>query len=93
MAAGKVHLELLEQYRRLYLKARALSLAQVGRSGRGTRTTFTLPCAPWATASPSACSALTQGLPAAPAPPLPAACSPQRCPHAARLPLPARVTF
>jgi hypothetical protein len=29
MAAGKVHLELLEQYRRLYLKARALSLAQV----------------------------------------------------------------
>lgn len=30
VAAGKVHLELLEQYRRLYLKARALSLAQVG---------------------------------------------------------------
>jgi hypothetical protein len=29
MAAGKVHLELLEQYRRLYLKARAVSLAQV----------------------------------------------------------------
>ena len=29
MAAGKVHLELLELYRRLYLKARALSLAQV----------------------------------------------------------------
>lgn len=33
MAAGKVHLELLEQYRRLYLKARALSLAQVCASG------------------------------------------------------------
>lgn len=30
LAAGKAHLELMEQGRRLYLKARALSLAQVG---------------------------------------------------------------
>lgn len=30
MLAGKAHLELLDQHRRLYLKARALSLAQVG---------------------------------------------------------------
>ena len=33
VAAGKAHLELMEQGRRLYLKARALSLAQVGRAG------------------------------------------------------------
>ena len=31
-AAGKVHLELLEQQRRLYLKARAASLTQVRRT-------------------------------------------------------------
>lgn len=29
VAAGKAHLEVLEQHRRLYLRARALSLAQV----------------------------------------------------------------
>lgn len=30
MTAGKAHLDLLEQYRRLYLKSRALGSAQVG---------------------------------------------------------------
>jgi hypothetical protein len=29
VAAGKAHMELLDVYRRLYIKARALSLAQV----------------------------------------------------------------
>lgn len=47
MTAGKAHLELMEQYRRLYLKARALSLAQVGGvwvGGAGACSPPSMPC-------------------------------------------------
>jgi hypothetical protein len=37
VAAGKAHLDLLDHHRRLYLRARALSLAQASSSKGGVR--------------------------------------------------------